>query len=288
MGININCLKALSLIEKRQSFSGKSLLTLGRQNVGFRPRDLRKLFSVHNKNVSGNSDSIADKEFADSLFQALGFSSIDSMDYSAFEGAQIVHDLNKPIDAKYHNAYDVVLDGGTLEHVFNFPVAIESCMQLVKRDGYLIIVTPANNLLGHGFYQFGPELFYRLFTKENGFEVVEAFVNGRNDGTWYSVIDPVIVKERVVLINDYATELVIVAKKIQTINTITLAPQQSDYQTLWDDFQHGVTVRETSYFKKQYQKHVPKKVRDFIWRYRHVTILPNLGRHYKGHFKRLK
>jgi hypothetical protein len=30
-------------------------------------------------------------------------------------------------------------------------------------------VTPANNQMGHGFYQFSPELFFRVFSQENGY-----------------------------------------------------------------------------------------------------------------------
>ena len=45
------------------------------------------------------------------------------MDASAFEGANFVHDLNNPIPEELHCKYDAVVDGGTLEHVFNVPVA---------------------------------------------------------------------------------------------------------------------------------------------------------------------
>src|SRR5687768_16540043 len=70
--------------------------------------------------------------FADDVLLAMGASQVEAMDFSAYEGAQILHDLNQPIPAEWHQRYDTVFDGGTLEHVFNFPTAIRNCMQMVK------------------------------------------------------------------------------------------------------------------------------------------------------------
>ena len=62
--------------------------------------------------------------------------------------------------------FDVVYDGGTLEHVFNFPVALRNAMELLRPGGRLFTIhTCANNLCGHGFYQFSRELFYRTLSQ---------------------------------------------------------------------------------------------------------------------------
>jgi SAM-dependent methyltransferase len=101
----------------------------------------------------------------------LGVSSLSVTDISSYEGADIIHDLNEPIPENLHGRFDAVIDGGSLEHIFNFPVAIKNLMQLLKIGGSLYLAAPANNLCGHGFYQFSPELMFRVFTKENGFEL---------------------------------------------------------------------------------------------------------------------
>ena len=49
-------------------------------------------------------------------------------------------------------------------------------MEMVKRGGHFIGVTTLNNFCGHGFYQFSPELYYRVFAPGNGFEVVKMYV----------------------------------------------------------------------------------------------------------------
>jgi hypothetical protein len=84
-----------------------------------------------------------------------------------------------------------VLDGGTLEHVFDFPTAIRNCMKMVALGGHLLCRTPANNYLGHGFYQFSPELFFRIFSEDNGFRfVTEAVVEVGPFASWYEMLDP--------------------------------------------------------------------------------------------------
>ena len=83
-----------------------------------------------------------------------------------------------------------MLDSGSLEHVFNFPIAIANCMALTEVGGHFVAITPANNWCGHGFYQFSPELFYRVLCAENGFRVERMIVAECPDGTWLEVADP--------------------------------------------------------------------------------------------------
>ena len=49
---------------------------------------------------------------------------------------------------------------------------------MVKLGGHFIGVYPIDNFCGHGFYQFLPELFFRCFSQENGFESLKnAFIS---------------------------------------------------------------------------------------------------------------
>jgi SAM-dependent methyltransferase len=91
--------------------------------------------------------------YADPLFEALGATQVDALDNSDFEGAKFIHDFSEPIPSEWKEQFDVVFDGGTLEHVFNFPAALRNAMELLRPGGRLFIHTCANNLCGHGFYQ---------------------------------------------------------------------------------------------------------------------------------------
>lgn len=79
-----------------------------------------------------------------------------------------------PLPERLYNAYDTVIDGGTIEHVFNVPEALKTSMRLVAPGGRFIALSIANNYCGHGLYQLSPELFYRVFSPENGFRVDSA------------------------------------------------------------------------------------------------------------------
>ena len=105
----------------------------------------------------------SDSGYTDVLFEYLGADSTCAMDASAYEGADILHDLNLPVHGSLFGSFDTVFDGGTLEHVFNFPVAISNVQRMLK-NGLFISVNGANNFLGHGFYQFSPELMWRAFS----------------------------------------------------------------------------------------------------------------------------
>src|SRR6185369_5889372 len=119
---------------------------------------------------------------------------------------------NEPIADQFKNKYSLVIDGGSLEHVFNFPVAISNCMQMVKANGHFISVTPANNNFGHGFYQFSPELFYRVLNSENGFKVKSMYYyDNKFSKNWMSVVDPDKVKKRGYLVNSTPTMLILLA-----------------------------------------------------------------------------
>jgi hypothetical protein len=135
-----------------------------------------------------------------------------------------------------------VIDGGSLEHVFNFPRAIASCMQMLRVGGHYFATTPANNFMGHGFYQFSPELFYRVFSPDNGF-AVERMVAYQEcwPYVWHDVLDPEQVRQRVTLINRYPTYLLVEGKKVDAVVPFSKTPQQSDYVVLWK--QPGRQVR---------------------------------------------
>lgn len=180
--------------------------------------------------------------------RALGATSVLSMDASPYEGADLVHDLNRPIPPEWAEGYDALIDGGTLEHVFNFPVAISNCMKLVKTGGHLMLFTPANNYFGHGFYQFSPELFYRVLAPENGFVVERMIALADNAGVgnvfglrypfpitgpWHEVPDPAVIHRRVTLINHDSVILMVLARKTANVEPFKNAPQQSDYLPLW-------------------------------------------------------
>jgi hypothetical protein len=234
MGININALKFIGAA-KQGGVSFSRTLTIGRQSMYVdRPALMRLLSS----NIWGNPLNLEgvdlSEKYAEWLLRLLGATQIDSIDCSDYEGATILQDLNSPIPDGLKNRYSAVLEVGTLEHIFNFPVAIRNCMELVDVGGHLICCTVANNYCGHGFYQFSPELFHRVLTPENGFRIERMVVcDAYYESNQYSVLDRAVVGHRIEIVGPYPVMLMVQAQRTASVPIFAKPPQQSDYDAAW-------------------------------------------------------
>lgn len=261
MGIdNASVRILLEALEAGASFD--HVLTIGRQELHVNRSELPALLSRHG--IEASAEAVK-KIFTDAsgycepLLEFLGARKIDSLDISAFEGASILHDMNKPLPEELSEKFTFVFDGGSIEHVFQYPVALKNCMQALKIGGHFIAVTPANNLMGHGFYQFSPELFFRAFTRNNGFEVVKIFVYEYpwKSAGWYQVADPERVRSRVVLKNRHPVYLIAWAKRIAAVPIFAQAPQQSDYTAAWKRSEGRSDSAQQQCYRPFYKRYAP-------------------------------
>ena len=147
---------------------------------------------------------------------------------------------------------------------------------MVKVNGYFATITNGNNYLGHGFYQYSPELLYRIFSPENGFTVECMFLgtlaNSETKETWYTVNDPDKVKNRINICNSKPVSIIMIARKIAEVDIFSVTPQQSDYQAIWDKAQSGqAKTNTTSDFVKMYRKHMPSTLKKLVYFFRKKT-----------------
>ncbi len=93
---------------------------------------------------------------------------------------------------------------------------------------------PANENMGHGFYQFSPELFFRVFNPENGFHLrkIVLYDAWKADAAFYEVKDPALVG-RVEVNSSPSLLLMVLAQRIADVPMLTVRPQQSDYAAAW-------------------------------------------------------
>lgn len=227
MAIERNCAMLLLQARRNGAAFGRSLM-LGHQSMALTRPEFE---SFHR--LAGSTPPSATPAFADGLFTALGATQVDVMDFSDYEGANLLHDLNQPVPDHFKACFDVVVDGGTLEHVFNFPVAIRNCMEMVRPGGSFFTATIPNNWCGHGFYQFSPELFHRVFSPENGFRVAGMYLAELDASRWWSVRDPAEVRSRIELVNDRPVYLLVHAVREKETPIFARTPQQSDYVAAW-------------------------------------------------------
>lgn len=220
-----------------------SIATIGSLSLYLHPRQLRRL-----RRVIPDSRALAAYRWGDTadviLRDITGASVVSSIDMSDYQQASIVHDMNCPLwDSRPDLArqFDLVIDGGTLEHVFNFPVAVQNLMFLVRQGGHILTANPANNLCGHGLYQFTPELMHRLYAPANGFRVdhvlltesrhmsVEMDPSPRS----FRVVDPASLGRRILLRNRRPVMIRTLAERIGAEPPAGLDVQQSDYVMAW-------------------------------------------------------
>jgi len=150
-----------------------SLLQLGRQDVHFTFEDLAKWATLHDfpivrpdtVNLS-QKKVFRDQQFIDdnTFFRSLGFDQVESCDYSDYEQPTHVVDLNRPVDQSLHGKYDVIFNGGTMEHVFHLPQVLSNIFAMLKPGGRVIHFAPSSNHVEHGFYMFSPTFFHDYYT----------------------------------------------------------------------------------------------------------------------------
>jgi hypothetical protein len=176
MGIGIGGAKLLLAEAARRPFQGR-ILTLGRQDVYVTAGNLDQIASeagaildlTHpvEHSSSANSLHISDR----CLFKRMGFSDVTSMDVSNYEDATQIFDLNSPdLPESLIGRFDVIYDGGTMEHVFHVPNVMNNIFRMLSVNGRIIHHSPSSNHIDHGFYMFSPTFFWDFYAT-NRFEV---------------------------------------------------------------------------------------------------------------------
>lgn len=289
MAISFNSVRALVFAKKSGADFTHSVM-LGRQEISITPRDLQRLLGIAGISCSTvQIDRIANAPYADELFQVLGAKTIDAIDASGYEGASIIADMNAVIPDRYWGQFTFVFDGGSLEHIFNFPISVSNLMRITALGGHILSIGPANNFLSHGFYQFSPDLFYRVFSASTGFDVramflLEASLRGR----WYLVSDPVahdqrLLAQRVTQTNFLETFLMTLAVKQASRDLTNLVVQQSDYEYgNWVDASLAKEPRHTSPLKEIIRENIPQSaLRALLAGQRVLRRRTGLGRFYR-------
>jgi hypothetical protein len=237
MGVDHHSLQFL-VAAHRSGTSFDRFLMIGRQRFQLvKPKDLQIAIGAREPSFTIEDATgllEARNGFVEPLLELMGARTTESLDYSSYEQASLVHDLNVPVPDSLKHVYSCVFDSGTIEHVFNFPQAIKNCMDMTSTGGHLILVTTANNFMGHGFYQFSPELYYRVLCQENGFLIEEMILCEIDRGApWYRVADPKELGCRVEWVNCRPTYIMVRARKICPADVFSILPQQSDYSAAW-------------------------------------------------------
>jgi SAM-dependent methyltransferase len=286
MGIAKGAYRLLLDEKKKGVLKGESVLQLGRQCILFDAKALYKYAAKHGVALDSIEPQLSFEAYYKkrgyiddiTLFKSLGFKQVHSLDYSDFEGADIIWDLNQPIPEKYWGRFDLIYDGGTAEHVFDFPQVLKNIHLLLKPGGIVIHASPSNNHVDHGFYMYSPQVYfeyydvnrYRIVTSQ----IIEYSPNSKKSWSIYAYQPGVLDKLSYGNFGKKMLLIHLVAKKV-AISTSGVVPQQGSYLRAWHGQQKKVPSHKEKIhplkrlgisLKKKYARRAPFFVKRLIAR----------------------
>ena len=112
------------------------------------------------------------------------FKSINYVDYKSIDinGAldSYQFDLNFIINEKYNfqEQFDLVINNGTGEHIFNQYSFFKNFHNLTKKNGFMLNILPFIDWINHGFYNFNPIIFADM-AASNNYEIIKISLANR-------------------------------------------------------------------------------------------------------------
>ncbi|WP_284311637.1 class I SAM-dependent methyltransferase [Labrys miyagiensis] len=287
MGISRGGARFLLEEARHLPFSG-TVLQLGRQHLFITQAELDLLAALHaaklKRDISPENifKPLLDPSYLDdgSFFSELGFSTVESMDYSDFEQATYVHDLNKPIPEALSGRFDMIYDGGTIEHVFDIRSSLRNIFEMLKIGGRIIHSSPSSNHVDHGFYMFSPTLFYDYYMANN-FIIHECqiflYSVDHNNKPWL-IFDYEPGSLEGLAFGGFNTGHLVgiyISAEKTAESTCDVIPQQGMYVKKWGDGQHGGGIRLRRPRKPQVVNETRNKLVPKIFRRKKRLKIPN-------------
>ena len=249
MGVDIELFERLVELSTRFQPKGRTLM-LGRHGFDLREDISRKYDDILKRNgVSLDLDELTQEDgYCETLMRRLGFGDMESMDFSDYEGATILHDLNRPVSAELESQFDFIFDGGTIEHVFNVPMALENVFRMLKIGGRFVSANGFNGWPAHGIYQFNPELVWTYWSRNSGCKVHDCRgIQKRPRGGNYHLEfrDPAITGKRLRLKGKVPSGRMYLYYEVERLKDSELKDRvlQSDYETKWHGHDNAGATR---------------------------------------------
>lgn len=113
------------------------------------------------------------------LGEILDLTSIDYVSIDIYQGHKThIFDLNfQNTPAEYLEAFDVVLNFGTTEHVFNQYNSFKIIHETAKPGAHIFHQVPSVGYIDHGYFMYSPRTFVEL-AEANGYELLDLWFTG--------------------------------------------------------------------------------------------------------------
>jgi hypothetical protein len=180
MGLSIRSIEPILKEHLFQPFQDDVLL-IGRQTIYFTKPEILSFMNsfgiqsrIHVDDIQIDKNTLnrmygSSKEFIEdySFFKMLGARSVKALDHSDYEGCEVIHDLSKLLPSALHGIADVVIDGSTLDNVFNPALTIKNLNELLRPGGRIILINTWSN--HNEPYMVIPPLWFMDYFTLNGF-----------------------------------------------------------------------------------------------------------------------
>ena len=185
--MTFNPVAALNVIECKSLIYNKSpkAIDLGSQTASINKIFIKKLFNQDKvldtfqyKNLMKLSE--ISNFTTEDFFKSVGFKEYKSIDLNgAYKSFQF--DLNKNIkeDYNFNQKYELVINNGTGEHVFNQYSLFLNFHNLTKINGIMLNILPFIDWINHGFYNFNP-IFFADLAASNNYELIKLSLANRD------------------------------------------------------------------------------------------------------------
>lgn len=189
MGLMPSHIRMFIKMQKKYKFA-RSACVLGNQEIWATPEDIEqycneaeqtfktpsKIQRHTSRLFDGDPDLskiASDFIHARTFFEMMSFDDYVDIDNFEYDQPALQHDMNMPVPDKFNDRFNLVVDGGTVEHIFNIPQVMNNIVQMLKLDGCVMHLASFD--MDHGFYGLSPCFFYDYY-RANGFSDFSCYI----------------------------------------------------------------------------------------------------------------
>jgi len=160
------------------------VLDIGVQTPSIKKNTIEKFVNIENlssKQTNHYKRIMENEKFTTKDFLlALGYSDYNSIDINGAENS-FQFDLNEDLFEfyKFKEVYDLVINNGTGEHIFNQYALFKNIHNLTNTNGIMLHILPFIDWINHGFYNYNP-IFFADLAASNQYVILDITLANRN------------------------------------------------------------------------------------------------------------
>jgi len=167
------------------NYPNPTALDLGSQTSSINKNFLKKFLEINNNisiELKSNVEQLIEKDLfsTEEYFRAINFHDYSSIDINgAYKSYKFDLNLNIKEDYNFDKKFDLVINNGTSEHVFNQSNFFLNFHNLTQVNGLMLNIVPFVDWINHGFYNYNP-IFFADLAAANEYKILKICLGNRN------------------------------------------------------------------------------------------------------------